>query len=141
MFLKFLKQRYLCRETVATFAFQWLQPSDRVWDPRTSKFLILIIMSGTSSKNDTIKLLFWKKNFESETPQGVSEASNLKKLILTEFGNFRKFFPSRFLRKLFNRSFLKLTLEIQKDAEFSQLQNAPIQSSLRAKIANLEVFW
>ena len=38
IFLKMLKYRYLCRETVATFAFQWLQPSDRVRLAKTSKF-------------------------------------------------------------------------------------------------------
>ena len=97
-------------------------------------------MALNFSKNRSIKMPSKKNFFKSETPQGVSFGQNLKNLLLAEFGNFQKFFPSRFLKILFNRSFDKLTLEIQKDAEFSQLQNASIESSLRAKIAFLGVF-
>ena len=38
IFLKILFQKYLGRETVATLAFQWLQPSDRYAAPKHEKF-------------------------------------------------------------------------------------------------------
>ena len=38
IFLKILFKRYWCRETVATLAFQWLQPSDRYAAPEHENF-------------------------------------------------------------------------------------------------------
>ena len=38
IFLKNLSKRYFCRETVATLAFQWLQPSDRCAAPEHENF-------------------------------------------------------------------------------------------------------
>ena len=50
IFLKFLFQRYLCRETVATLAFQWLQPSDRYAAPEHENFEKSSLRRETTAK-------------------------------------------------------------------------------------------
>ena len=42
--------RYVCRETVATLAFQWLQPSDRYAAPEHENFEKSLLRRETTAK-------------------------------------------------------------------------------------------